>query len=178
MSSAPSGQALDARAEAAVWELQLLLPRLSIGYKHSVRAAGREEGKLCEAFARAGLGPRHVHVLLQLGVHGEQSVTELAERLQVTRTTASLMVAELSRAGIATRREDDDDHRRTLVGIADGYRDGVEETLARCALPVRRALTGMSTHQTVQVVDGIRSLVEEFEAAAGTVGSDEGVVAG
>ncbi|MFQ5425993.1 MAG: MarR family winged helix-turn-helix transcriptional regulator [Gaiellales bacterium] len=173
MSSAPADQPPDARAESAVWELQVLLPRLSIGYKHSVRSAGRQEGNLREAFARAGLGPRHAHVLLQLGVHGEQSVTQLAERLQVTRTTASLMVAELSRAGITTRREDDADHRRRLVGIADGYREGVEKALARCAQPLRRAVAAMSADEAVRVVDGIRSLVEELEAADETEGPGE-----
>ena len=76
------------------------------------------------------------------------------------------MVAELSRAGVVTRREDDDDRRRTLVGIADEYRDGMQDALARCVEPIRQALDELSAEQAQLLVGGIRSLVDAFESDA------------
>jgi len=65
---------------------------------------------------------------------------ELAERLEVTPATVSLMVTELTRKGILTRAEDPTDRRRAIVSLADSHRPSIDAWLARGARAWRAAL--------------------------------------
>jgi DNA-binding MarR family transcriptional regulator len=84
------------------------------------------------------LAPRHLTLLAYLQYDGPLTVRQLADRLEVAPTTASLMVGVLSRHGIVTRVEDDADRRRRIVTIAPGY-----------AAPITRWLSASATAWTV-----------------------------
>jgi hypothetical protein len=67
-----------------------------------------------------GPAPRHLITLAVLHRTGTVTVGQLADRLQLSLTTTSLMVADLARLGLVERREDPADRRRTLVSVTGG----------------------------------------------------------
>src|SRR5262245_25278916 len=111
-------------ADEAVRALLLLMPRL----------VGRVKRLPVPAALRGlDLAPRHLSLLSDLLLDGPLTVSELAERLEVAPTTVSLMVGDLSRAGVLVRREDDADRRRRHVGIAAEYAGAIEGWLGQGA---------------------------------------------
>jgi DNA-binding MarR family transcriptional regulator len=120
-----------------------------------------------EAFERASLGGRHVPVLMTVMLESELSVSELAHKLELSLSATSLMVGELSRAGLLERAEDENDRRRTIVRVAEGYREGVDAWLQSRLDPIRRTLERLSPRARADFLEGWRILHEE---AAQTLG--------
>lgn len=146
-----------------VAELLALLPRLVA----VVRSGSREmPSAALQVVEECGLGPRHGGVLAQLALSGSQSVSELSQRLGVTLATASLLVGELSRAGLVERREDTEDRRRTLVSLTPThvpmFRAIAEERVAL----LDRALAQLEPADRQGLVNGLRVLIAEMEGAA------------
>jgi DNA-binding MarR family transcriptional regulator len=119
-----------------------------------------------EAFRRGGLGPRHGPVLMVVAFEGQQSVSDIAERIGLSLSTTSLLVGELDRAGLLARQEDDRDRRRTLVGLSDGYREAAETWLQARVTPLRRTLERLTPEERAGFIAGWRVLQEEIGAAA------------
>ncbi len=92
------------------------------------------------------------------------SVSELARRLGVTVGTASLMVAQLTAAGLTDRQEDPDDHRRTLVSVAAAHRARVAALLRRRLQPIGTALARLHPVERAALLDGLRLVAEELRA--------------
>lgn len=141
-------------------ELLALLPQLAM----ALRAGRRDVPENVRALIdRAqGLGPRHVSVMIQLALHGPQSVSDLSSRLGVTLPTTSLMVGELSQAGLVERREDAADRRRTIVNISDSY---APELIAMIALRIEllsRVLASLEPAERDGFIKGLRVLVTEL----------------
>jgi DNA-binding MarR family transcriptional regulator len=136
-----------------------------VSYMRPVFGALKRGGPMppafAEAFDRAALGPRHVPVLMTVTLAGELSVSDLAEQLDLSLSTTSLMVGELSRAGMIERAEDEKDRRRTLVRLNDAYRDGVAEWLQERLEPLRRTLERLGPRARSNFLEGFRILAEE-----------------
>jgi DNA-binding MarR family transcriptional regulator len=111
------------------------------------------------------LGERHTRVLFLLK-DGPLSVSDLSSRLDVTLSTASLLVGELSRAGLVDRKEDEQDRRRTIVDLAPAHRDEVGNFLRRRASYVRVALEQLEPWERAALVKGLRAVVAALEASA------------
>jgi DNA-binding MarR family transcriptional regulator len=128
-----------------------------------------------EAFEQSSLGPRHVRVLMSLALQDAQSVSELARRIGLSLATTSLMVGELSRAGLVERSEDERDRRRTIVRL---HREHVKtvQTLFRVRTdPMRRALERMPAHERAAFMEGWRVLAEEVASGGGAAeGAESG----
>jgi DNA-binding MarR family transcriptional regulator len=79
----------------------------------------------------------------------------------LTLGTTSLLVGELSRAGLVERREDEADRRRTIVSVAEEHakvmRPVIDETLA----PLSRALGRMKPAQRAAFIDALTIVAEE-----------------
>src|SRR5262249_34832314 len=103
-------------------ELLALLGRVLPALK---RGGGPPPNVLAAAAERAWAGPRHAPVLIMVALQRVLSVSELAERIGLSVSTTSLMVGELSRAGIVERVEDERDRRRTLVRLHPDHADEV-----------------------------------------------------
>jgi DNA-binding MarR family transcriptional regulator len=56
-------------------------------------------------------------------------LTELAERAQVTKQTASLLVAALEREGLVERVPDPDDGRARLIRLSDRGREAAQQAM-------------------------------------------------
>jgi len=139
-SGAEAGLAVD----DAVRALLLLMPRM----------VGRAKRlPIPEELRSFALGPRHLSLLSFLLFDGPMTVNDLAGRLQVAPTTASLLVGELSRKGILERREDEADRRRRIVSIAEAKRAVIEEWLAHGAGAWRDVLGPLSPAERQTLVD-------------------------
>ncbi len=141
------------------------LQRLLVDVIRGLRRFGPPPPELRRAFRSAGLGPRHVHTLAHLAPAEPMTVTELARRLRVTVPTASLLVSELDRAGLARRRDDDADRRRTIVTVSPRYRDAIEEWLSSRSEPLRRALDRMSGDEREALVKALRLIDDELRTS-------------
>jgi DNA-binding MarR family transcriptional regulator len=125
---------------------------------------GREEEKpeeLQRAFDQGSLGERHFPPLIVLSLEGPLSVSELADRVDLTVATTSLLVGELSRAGLVERSEDEQDRRRTIVSLSDGIRKVADARLREHLQPFRRTLERLSTAERAHFMEGVRVLNQE-----------------
>lgn len=94
------------------------------------------------------IAPRHVQVLIHLGSNEQLSVSEIAQKLGVNLTTASLSVAQLAQAGMVERSEDPKDHRRTIVKISDRYEKISKLIIDEKVTPLQRVLDEMGPEKT------------------------------
>jgi hypothetical protein len=161
--SAPAGGAAEPPGEDVDSELQELLLRIR-PVVMALKQGGPPPDDFHEAFHSADLGPRHGIVLLSVTLRGELSVSELAEVLALSLSTTSLMVGQLSRAGLLERVEDPRDRRRTLVRLNETYRVGMTAWLTDRVGPVRRTLLRLTPDQRAGFLEGWRILEEETAA--------------
>jgi DNA-binding MarR family transcriptional regulator len=124
-----------------------------------------------EAFEAESLGPRHMPVLVNVSLGGPLSVTELADRIGLSVGTTSLLVGELSRAGLVVREEDESDRRRTLVTLHEDHRKTMDAWTGQALEPLRRALRRLSPEARANFMEGWRVLDEE--AKRDTAGDGE-----
>jgi DNA-binding MarR family transcriptional regulator len=148
-------------------ELLTLLSGLMIGLKKKPSEGDPRHQELHKAFEESELGERHIAPLIALGLGGPASVSELAGRIGLTPATTSLLVGELSRAGLVQRREDESDRRRTIVSIEESIEEVVRPSVDETLRPLARGLGRMSAAQRAQLMDGLRILTEEIRGSPG-----------
>lgn len=127
----------------------------------ALKHAGPPPAIFHDAFERGSLGPRHMPVLLSVSLAGRLSVSDIAERVGLGLSTTSMLVGELSRAGLVERSEDPSDRRRTLVMLSETYREPAEAFLQTRLVPFRRTLERLSPRQRAAFLEGWRILAEE-----------------
>ena len=159
-----TGTAEALEIEADLLELLRLLPALFRGLRHGSPDLRNLE-PLKQAFHDAGLGNRHGRVMLALASTRPLSVGELATNLALTPATTSLLVGELHRAGFVDRREDENDHRRTIVSLPEHLRAPMQEFASAQLEPLRRGLMQLAPESRAQLLEGLRVLTSEAEAA-------------
>lgn len=127
-----------------------------------------------------------LRTLMALAADGPLTVSALAERLAVAKPTASILIDGLVQAGDATRTEDPDDRRRTLVALTaagnelvarlrEGKSERFERWLAAMQPEDLAALTrGM---QALAAIAGRAELVEPANASAAALRRGRGRVA-
>jgi DNA-binding MarR family transcriptional regulator len=139
--------------------------RTLAGHMRPVFAALKRGGPMPapfeRAFERSALGARHIPVLMTVMLEGELSVSDLAHKLELSLSATSLMVGELSRAGLLDRAEDEQDRRRTIVRVSEEYREGVDAWLQARLEPMRRTLERLSPRARAHFLEGWRILQEE-----------------
>ena len=155
----PGGRVLD----EDVVELVTLLGEV---FHSGKRRGGDPPPELEEAVEREELGPRHAPVLFAVALDPGLSVSEIARRVGLSLATTSLLVGELSRAGILTRTEDERDRRRTIVTISEPHEELIRGWVIQVVEPVRRALERMSSRMRANFLGGVRILAEESESQA------------
>ena len=148
--------------EEALRDLVKLLPQVIGGFK---RAGAATPAPLREMFMSASLKPRHIPALAVVAIDGPLSVSDLASKLDVTLTSASLLVSELSRNGLVDRREDEADRRRTIVSLSAQHREPVEAWLADRFVPLRRTLEALDPPARATFIRALALLESELRAA-------------
>jgi DNA-binding MarR family transcriptional regulator len=139
--------------EDGVRELLLLMPRLGGRGKRT---------PVPPELADLSLAPRHLCLLSILLFDGPMTVTELAGRLGIAPTTASLMIGDLSRQGVLVRTEDPADRRRTIVSISESQRAAVDAWLAPGARAWEHALTPLTPSQRALVIDTLKAYEQDL----------------
>jgi DNA-binding MarR family transcriptional regulator len=157
--------------EAAVQEFFVQLLRTTAALKRLYRCP---PAAMVALISSKALGPRHVPVMVRLATEGPMSVGELAERLGVSLPTASLLVGELSRQGLVERREDERDRRRTIVTVAERYREDMVSAYATRSEPVRRAFAALAPDERKTLIKAFRLIGEEYEQAVAEAESGVG----
>ena len=78
--------------------------------------------------ARAQVSAAHIHITRHLAREGSR-LTELADRAQVTKQTASLLVAALEREGLVERVPDPSDGRARLIRLSARGREAATQAM-------------------------------------------------
>jgi DNA-binding MarR family transcriptional regulator len=154
-------------------ELMRVMPRVFRGLRRGGDGAPGEPSKsawIKTLFQERGLGPRHIPVLVVLVLEGPLTVGDLAQRLSLNLATVSLMVGELSKAGLVDRQEDERDRRRTLVSVPDEHCWRLAPFVNQRIAPVRRALERMTPEVRQAFLAGWRVLADEIDRGAGGAG--------
>ena len=137
----------------AIARLAPLLPQLALALR-------RRRGELPEALKQAGnLGERHVGALISLAIAGPATVSELAERMDMSLAHTSLVVGELAGVGLVDRNHDERDRRRIIVSLSDAARPAVAQMRDRHAGALRRFLADLDDDQADWFIDQLSRLV-------------------
>ena len=136
-----------------VARLAPLLPQLVLAYQ-------RRAGEIPAVLRGGGqLGQRHVGMLVTLAIIGPLSVSELAQRTQMTIAHASLVVGELAKAGLVERNHDQQDRRRIIVSLSDTAKPAVAEMRHGNAEPVISFLRQLEESQAEEFISNLTSLL-------------------
>ena len=134
-----------------------LLPQLALAWR-------RRSGEIPEALKEAGRhGERHIGVLISLAVEGPATVSELAERMDMTAAHASLVVGELARAGLVEREHDERDRRLIIVSLSETAKPAVAEMRRRNATPLVRFLGELDDDEADRFIDHLAGLVAHMK---------------
>ncbi|MCL4443724.1 MAG: MarR family winged helix-turn-helix transcriptional regulator [Actinobacteria bacterium] len=110
----------------------------------------------------AGLAPRHIHALIQVGAAGQLSVSQLADRLGVALTTASLLASQLAAVGLVERKEDPDDHRRTLIKVPERFGGYTSVMFNAMLAPIDRTIASTDAAERLAAKSFLTRLAESF----------------
>ncbi len=123
-------------------------------------ALRRRRGELPIALQQAGrLGDRHISTLVSLAVAGPATVSELAERMDMSIAHASLVVGELADAGLIDRDHDERDRRRIIVSLSEKAKPAVAEMRNRHAAPLGRFLADLDDAEAERFIDQLTTLI-------------------
>ena len=131
-----------------------LLPQLGLALR-------RRRGELPAALKQAGgLGERHVGALISLAIAGPATVSELADRMDMSLAHASLVVGDLASAGLVDRDHDEHDRRRIIVSLSDTAKPAVAQMRDRHAGALGRFLSELDDDEAERFIDQLSRLVE------------------
>jgi DNA-binding MarR family transcriptional regulator len=101
-------------------------------------------------------------MLVTLAISGPLSVSELAQRTEMTVAHASLVAGELARAGLVERDHDPRDRRRIIVSLSATARPAVAEMRRRNAEPVIRFLNHLDDSQAEAFISNLTLLLAQL----------------
>jgi DNA-binding MarR family transcriptional regulator len=124
----------------------------------------RRNGEIPEALKEAGRhGERHIGMLISLAIEGPGTVSELAQRMEMTPAHASLVVGELARAGLVQRDHDERDRRLIIVSLSDAAKPAVADMRKRNATPLLRFLAELDEAEAERFIEHFASLVAHLK---------------
>ncbi len=106
-----------------------------------------------------GLGERHVGALVSLAIAGPATVSELAERMDMSLAHASLVVGDLAGAGLVDRDHDERDRRRIIVSLSDAAKPAVAQMRNRHGPALARFLSELDDDEAEHFIDHLSRLV-------------------
>ncbi|MGI5322005.1 MarR family winged helix-turn-helix transcriptional regulator [Actinomadura nitritigenes] len=153
----------DAAVDADLEAMVQIMGRMFRGMKGP--RAHEEAEELIGLVNAAGLGPRHVPVLIGLVLNGPVPVGVLARHMALSPATVSQLVGELQRGGFVDRHPDERDRRRMIVSLHEERRALVERFAWRRLRPLRMTLEALGPTEREHFLHGWRTLVEMMERA-------------
>ena len=110
--------------------------------------------------ADADITERHLTALWQIFLHEPLTVGDLAERLGLKVTTASLVATELERAGMVERQRDPGDRRRVLLTVEPRLTRFISE---RRLAPMRRMMAALDARERAALIKALELFADEIE---------------
>lgn len=118
---------------------------------------------ISETLRAAGLGIRHLSVLIGLAVRGPLTVGALAEHIALAPASTSQLVGELHRAGLVERRIDPADRRRVVIAVDEQLRPRVAALAEQRLNPLKATLARLTEREREHFLHGWRVLVDMHE---------------
>lgn len=123
------------------------------------------------AHARAGrdlaggraISTAQLRTLVHLAQYGPQTMSELAEGMQITMASASGLIKPLAEAGLVKRSRDPQDRRVVRVDLSPRARDLANQALAKWRQDVEAALTDMDNETCRQFLRSLERLAGSQE---------------
>lgn len=141
-----------------IGRLAPLIPQLAFAWR-------RRSGEIPAALQQAGgYGERHVSLLISLGIDGPGTVSELAQRLDMTTAHASLVVGELARAGLVEREHDERDRRLIVVSLSNAAKPAVAEMRKRHAAPLLKFLGELEDDEADRFIEHLGRLISHIRS--------------
>lgn len=156
----PRSTATRAAASSEVSEVFLALGAVVKRLRHRPLPA---DDSLRTALQGMAPAPRHIRALVQLAEEGPLGMSELAERMDVSAVTASLLVSDLADRGLVLRSTDPDDRRRTTVTIADEHRPAVRALLRSRLQPLEHTMQRLAPAERTAFLHALRLLADELD---------------
>ena len=137
------------------------MPQLALAWR-------RRSGDIPAGLMEAGRhGERHIGTLISLAIEGPGTVSELAERMDMTPAHASLVVGELARAGLVDREHDERDRRLIIVSLSPDARTAVAEMRKRNAAPLLKFLGELEEDEADRFIDQLGRLLAHIKSDPG-----------
>ncbi len=134
------------------------MPQLAFAWR-------RRSGEIPEGLKEAGRhGERHIGMLISLAIEGPGTVSELAQRIDITPAHASLVVGELARAGLVERDHDERDRRLIIVSLSATAGTAVAEMRRRHAAPLLKFLGELDEAEADRFIDHLTRLVVHIKS--------------
>ncbi len=116
------------------------ISRLSVSIAHNMPVAAIVQS------AFPGLSMSQMHILSLIDERGETevSMSEMAREMAVTMPSVTGLVDQLTGRGLVSRRHDDQDRRRVLVGLTAAGRKALDDAWEAVVVLVARLLEGIS----------------------------------
>jgi DNA-binding MarR family transcriptional regulator len=149
--------AFDEQAVTAVDDLLTLLPELA--------AALRDAGPHADARDRLpgpALTPRQMAAMVQLHVSVEQTMSDFAAGMGVSRATATEMIERLEDRGLVVRRHDEDDRRVIVVRLSEAAEAEASAVVGRRRYDLERALARVPGVEPETLVAFLRQLLDQL----------------
>jgi DNA-binding MarR family transcriptional regulator len=142
------------RPQPPIARLAPLLPQLAIALR-------RKRGDVPAVLKAAGQkGERHVAMLISLAISGPGTVSELADRLDLSTAHASLVVGELAKSDLVDRQHDRRDRRLIVVSLSETAKPAVAEMRRQRSGPLRAFLAELDADEAEAFIGHLTRLVE------------------
>jgi DNA-binding MarR family transcriptional regulator len=116
---------------------------------------------------RSGLSPHALRLLRHLPSGAAISLTALAERLQLPKSSTSVLVKALAEQGLVTRARDEADERRLRIALTDEGRRLLAGDTLLAPEPLARALAELPERTREALLAGLEELAQASERLAG-----------
>lgn len=113
--------------------------------------------------ADANITERHLTAVWQIFLHEPLTVGDLAARLELKVTTASLVATELEKAGMVERERDPADRRRVLLRVKPRLARFIDE---RRIAPMRRMMAALDARERAALIKALGLFADEIERGA------------
>jgi DNA-binding MarR family transcriptional regulator len=113
-----------------------------------------------------GLSAHARRLLRHVPSGGATSLTALAERLQLPKSTTSVLVKALADRGLVTRARDTEDERRLRIALTDEGRRRLAGDTLLAPEPLARALAALPERTREDLLSGLEELARASEQLA------------
>jgi len=123
----------------------------------------RIEDRSLQTRLTEGLTISELHTIRAEGMYEQATISEIADRLEVTLATVTVAIDKLERRGYVTRTRSEEDRRRVLVELTKSGRMAVRANNAFKRKMVNSALSGFTDDEYALLLSAITKLKEAFD---------------